>query len=263
MILLLIIAIIIGNKAFFALAFFLNIMSLYEYINVIDDNGKNLDLSKIIYILSGTLLLIFSLVNFNLVIPSIPIIIIIISMINILDKKFDADTTIYSIFGLIYISLILSFMVLMLSKMNNAEGLALIIFAEVITIATDSAAYLFGIKFGKHKLCPKISPKKSIEGSIAGLVFGILSGIILHFIFINYNIIDISLIDCIIMATINSILSQFGDLTASMVKRKFDVKDYGWIIPGHGGVLDRIDGTLFSLAGTFFYVYIVLNMFTF
>ncbi len=65
------------------------------------------------------------------------------------------------------------------------------------------------------------------------------------------------------MAIINSILCQFGDLTASMIKRTFDVKDYGKIIPGHGGVLDRIDGMLFSLAGTFFYVYIVLNMLTF
>ncbi|WP_290776231.1 phosphatidate cytidylyltransferase [Anaerofustis sp.] len=262
LILLLILAILIGNKAFVALAFLINAISLYEYINVIDKGKHHLEISKVLYIILGTLMLIFAAVNSKLIIPSIPIIMVLIAIINISNKKYHSQTTIYGVFGILYISLILSFMIMLLNKLNHT-GLALIIFAILISVATDSFAFLFGIKFGKHKLCPPISPKKSVEGSIFGLIFGVLAGIILYFIYTNYNILDISLIDCIIMAIINSILCQFGDLTASMIKRTFDVKDYGKIIPGHGGVLDRIDGMLFSLAGTFFYVYIVLNMLTF
>jgi len=245
------------------MAFVLNTMSLYEYINVIDKNKKTLDFSKILYILLGNLLLVFGMLNPKMIIPSLPIIVILITIGNIINKKYHADTTVYSVFGIIYISLTLAFMVMLLSKINNSAGLAIILFAVIISVATDSFAYVFGVTLGKHKLCYEISPKKSIEGSIAGLIFGIIAGIVLYFIYTNYNIIDISLIDCIIMAIIDSILCQFGDLTASMIKRNFSVKDYGKIIPGHGGVLDRIDGMLFSLSGTFFYIYIVLNMLTF
>lgn len=263
LILLLIIATIIGNKAFLALGFIVNVIALYEYINVVDNNGKHLELSKIIYILLGTIMMFFSAIMPALLVPVLPIIVILITINNILNKKYHSETTIYSVFGIIYISLILSFMVIMLNYLPNNQGLALIIFAILIAVATDSFAYLFGVKFGKHKLCPAISPKKSIEGSVYGLIFGIIAGIILYFIYTRYNILDLFLIDFIIMAIIDSILCQFGDLTASMIKRTFGVKDYGKLIPGHGGILDRIDGMLFSLAGTFFYVYIVINILTF
>ena len=130
-------------------------------------------------------------------------------------------------------------------------------------------AYQFGIKFGKHKLCPSISPKKSIEGSIAGTIAGALGGtlfmIILQFTLSKEyaNAIKLFKIDNIYLyalaifgvALLLSIAGQLGDLIASKIKREYNIKDYGKIFPGHGGVLDRFDSSIYS-----FLVFIIILM---
>lgn len=254
-------AIMLGIKAFLPLVFIVNIISLYEFINVVDQKGNKFALRKILYIVIGTLLLYLAVINPKYVVPTLPFLIALIVIINILSSNFESTSSVYSVFGLLYISLTLAFVCAMLTHMpDNNAGLYMVVFSMAIAIFTDSFAYVVGMNFGKHKLCPKISPKKSIEGAIGGLVFGVIFSIILYFIYTKFNIIDFTLIDCIIMAIISSILCQIGDLTASMVKRHFDVKDYGNLIPGHGGVLDRIDGMLFSFVGTFFYLSVILNL---
>lgn len=252
----------IGEIGIISIAFLVNIIGLYEYINVVDKSENKYELPKLIYILLGNIPLILALIDYNLIIPTLPIILCLIVMTNILSKKYNSDATIYSVFGIIYVPLILSSMLTLIAKLGYSKALALIIFGIAVAVITDTFAYFFGIKFGKHRLCPEISPKKSKEGSVAGFIFGVICSVVLYIIYSNFNIIELSLMDMVIMGIINSILCQFGDLTASMVKRNFDVKDYGNLIPGHGGVLDRIDGILFSLAGTFFYVTVILNMLT-
>jgi phosphatidate cytidylyltransferase len=103
--------------------------------------------------------------------------------------------------------------------------------------------YLIGIKFGKHRLAVKISPKKSVEGAVAGLVIGgLLAGIFAHFANI-YN--DINIVFVILITFVLSAISQIGDLVASKFKREAGIKDYSRIFPGHGGVLDRFDSSMF------------------
>ncbi len=109
---------------------------------------------------------------------------------------------------------------------------------------TDTFAYFCGILFGKHKLLPKISPKKTIEGSIGGIIFCIISFIIFGFVMKRINGITPNLPILISAGFITSIVSQTGDLIMSAVKRKFDLKDYGKLFPGHGGVLDRFDSVI-------------------
>ncbi len=122
-------------------------------------------------------------------------------------------------------------------------GLKYIAYLFVVTMLTDMFAYLIGIKFGKHRLAEKISPKKSIEGAIAGLVFGALSGA-----FFGYylEVFDMSFISILALSAGLSCISQIGDLIASKFKREAGIKDYSNLFPGHGGILDRFDSSMFA-----------------
>lgn len=124
------------------------------------------------------------------------------------------------------------------------------IIAVVIVSASlcDIAAYFIGRWLGKHKMAPKVSPKKTIEGSVAGLIFGTLSGFGLYFA-LNPLLGDAQfpLALYLIASFLCSVAGEIGDLCASMLKRQADVKDYGKILPGHGGIMDRADSFVFAL----------------
>ena len=118
---------------------------------------------------------------------------------------------------------------------------------------TDIMAYFSGYLFGKHKLCPKISPKKTVEGAIGGalgsmVLCGIFAKLFLPALFMH----------CLIIGLLGGIVSQFGDLTASIFKRKMGIKDYGNLIPGHGGILDRFDSVLFTAPLVYYYIAVIL-----
>ncbi|MDP4133259.1 MAG: phosphatidate cytidylyltransferase [Bacillota bacterium] len=111
---------------------------------------------------------------------------------------------------------------------------------------TDAFAYFTGKHFGKHKLAPLVSPNKTIEGSFGGILGSIISMLLYGFI-VKLIIADVSVsyLNLAILGFIASIISQIGDLTLSSIKRELNIKDYGKVIPGHGGLLDRIDSILF------------------
>lgn len=124
-----------------------------------------------------------------------------------------------------------------LSTLRLVFGLWAVALPLCIAWVTDTFAYFSGMLFGKKKLCPEISPKKTIAGAIGGTIFGTLSAVLVFRLSGNpayLGIIGLPL----------SIVSQFGDLAASVIKRRFGVKDYGKIFPGHGGVLDRFDSII-------------------
>lgn len=115
----------------------------------------------------------------------------------------------------------------------------------VIAWLSDTGAYFTGYFLGKHKLVPEISPKKTVEGAIGGIIFAAIAtvvyGIILFGSFYTWGMIKYA-----IVGGLGSIISQIGDLAASCIKRDFDKKDYGTILPGHGGLMDRFDSVLFA-----------------
>ena len=123
-------------------------------------------------------------------------------------------------------------------KSKRIKYIALYVF--LISFMTDTYAYIGGMLIGKNKLT-SISPKKTIEGSIIGTVMATFLGTCFYNILIN----DIGLIEIALVSLVLSVISQFGDLFFSSIKRYYDKKDYSNLIPGHGGILDRLDSVIF------------------
>ena len=151
-------------------------------------------------------------------------------------------------FGIIYIIGFIMFIPLIYM---SEHGKLLIWYLAISAWGTDTFAYLVGIKFGKHKLTP-ISPKKSIEGSIGGIVGSTLIAIIYTYFINKICNAGISYLEITGIGVALSVLAQIGDLAASSIKRYVDIKDFGKIIPGHGGMLDRIDSILFIAPFAYF-----------
>ncbi len=129
----------------------------------------------------------------------------------------------------------------------KADGVFFIILAFLCSWATDGFALFAGMAFGKHKLAPEISPKKTVEGAAGGVVGNTLLCMVLYCAFkAKFNLSPtIKMWEVIICAVVLSCISIFGDLAASVVKRNRGIKDFGNILPGHGGIMDRFDSTLF------------------
>jgi phosphatidate cytidylyltransferase len=152
------------------------------------------------------------------------------------------------------------------SGLPKEHGMFLMIFTLTAIWIGDAGAYFIGTKLGKHKMAPKISPKKSWEGFIGGLIFSGIIGFAAPLVYglvytelIGRNGIETNQLFFVITAVICSALGVVGDFSASLVKRQCAVKDFGNIMPGHGGVLDRFDSVLFAAP----FMYQVLLIFDF
>jgi len=121
----------------------------------------------------------------------------------------------------------------------------------------DSFALFGGKLFGKHKIAPVVSPNKTVEGCVCGAVFSVLAGVAVYFMLRSSAAIPLWI--CMSAAFVGSTAGQFGDLAASLIKRTAKIKDYSNLIPGHGGVMDRVDSLLFSIPAVY-WILVVLNV---
>ena len=162
--------------------------------------------------------------------------------------KFNTICT--ALFSALYISFGFHYFESML-RMNC--GLGMLFFVLIAAFVTDSGAYFVGRTFGKHKLAPELSPKKTVEGSIGGIVFAVIAIFIYKYIMqYAYGGIELNTVNITINVIIAAVAGEIGDLSASLVKRELNIKDYGKIMPGHGGVLDRFDSILFVAPTVYF-----------
>jgi len=182
------------------------------------------------------------------------ILLFMLSIIVIKNKKHSIMDCIITFFGAYYIPVLLSFAVLL----RNMEHGAYLIFLVVLgTVASDTCALIFGMLWGKKKLIPEVSPNKTVMGSIGSFVgatlFLTIYGVILNLT----GAVMIPWYNFTIIGLILGGTSQLGDLSASAIKRYCRIKDFGHIIPGHGGIMDRIDSELFNLPIVFCYFWLV------
>lgn len=146
--------------------------------------------------------------------------------------------------GIVYIPVIFSMLLIMY---NREMGPFMVWLVFVVAWLGDTFAYFIGISLGRHKLCPSISPKKSVEGAIGGLFGSVLGSATFGYIVWRLYGLDLGAANLAAVAFIGGISAQLGDLTASIIKRYAGVKDFGEIMPGHGGILDRFDSILFTI----------------
>ncbi len=226
---------------FFFLILFSILISLFEFFHITEKKkySKKFFFSCLTAIIFSFL---FKNCELNYILFSIISFILICFIIQIyLFKNFSAtiNDTVKFIVANIYISFFLNFALLIFYFPN---GRNLIMLLLLISWATDSFAYFTGIRFGKHKLYKELSPNKTVEGAIGGIIGAIVVGLIF-----NYFVLKFSFLYIILILLITSVFCIFGDLFESMIKRLYGVKDSGNIIPGHGGLLDRIDSLFFAV----------------
>lgn len=163
------------------------------------------------------------------------------------DISLTARDAAVTILGLAYVPLLLAHAGLLRSLPEGRLWVLLVLF---LVMASDSAAYFVGRSLGRHKLYEAISPKKTIEGSLGGLLGGVLGVLLFKSLFFP----ALRPLDVLVLGVCVGGFSQIGDLFESMLKRSFGVKDSGDLIPGHGGILDRLDSLLFAFPVAYYYV---------
>ncbi len=171
-------------------------------------------------------------------------ILVVILFIFLVPTVFVSDNKKYSfIDGLSFIgsSLFIGFSFRLFILMRN-YSLDAFLYLILITTMTDTFALVSGKYVGRHKLCPKISPKKTVEGLIGGTVMGTILAMLFYLTVINANV---NFVHLLVVTVSLALIGQLGDLVFSQLKRHFEVKDFSNLIPGHGGILDRLDSLIF------------------
>lgn len=151
------------------------------------------------------------------------------------------------VFGVLYVAWTLGHLISLRAFFN---GQNLIFFILIITYGVDTGAYYAGRLFGQKKLSPEVSPGKTVEGAIGGVIAAVGAAFLARWLFLK----ELPVESTILMGLIFGVISQLGDLSESLLKRSAGVKDSGSIIPGHGGMLDRVDSLIFTIPAFYYYI---------
>lgn len=236
-------AMILGNNLLFAILLAISVIGLRELYKVFKFENTLLAIVGYVSTLGWYAMLFFGKAEY-VALLLIATLMVIMCVFVFTYPKYETNQVMATLFGVIYVSMMLSY-IYQIRIMENGFWLVWLVF--IGSWISDTAAYCVGVLIGKHKLAPVVSPKKSIEGSIGGILGSALIGAIYALVIRNKLNMEFNpIIAFAIMGAASSVISQIGDLAASAIKRKHDVKDYGTLIPGHGGILDRFDSVIFT-----------------
>ena len=168
--------------------------------------------------------------------------------------KYDARQIAAAFLGIVYVAVMLSYIYLT-RNLENGHFIVWLIF--LCSWGCDTCAYCVGMLIGKHKMAPVLSPKKSVEGGIGGIVGAALIGTLYALAINHWGGAGAEVIEYALIGAVGGAISQIGDLAASAIKRYHNIKDYGKLIPGHGGILDRFDSVIFT-APIIYYLAVML-----
>lgn len=251
-----------GGNVLLAFLGIISFIGLFEYYRTVGlyEKGKSVEpLTLMGYLGCLSLYCIMFVSKGNiafLVFAPVVTIILMLAVYVLTFPKYNILQVVHSFFGLCYAPLLLVFVYLTRQLQN---GIYLVWLVFMSSWICDIFAYCVGMLFGKHKLAPVLSPKKSIEGAVGGVVFSAIFGCAYGAFISKYVTAQFSMaVACAAVCAVGAVVSQIGDLAASAIKRNFEIKDYGHLIPGHGGILDRFDSVIFAAP----MVYIVSVIFT-
>ena len=247
-------AIITRGYLLLGLLIIIGIIGMYEFYKAFSIDSKIL--KGICYITNIVYFLLIGFGNKDKVIYLIGILLLALLIVYVQNyPKYNINIIMTMFYGVFYVTFLLSHIYLVREIPNYGMWIVWLIF--IAAWGSDTFEYFTGISIGKHKIAPVLSPKKTLEGSIGGIIGAILLSVIYGVITVKLNDKSSNLIFYFaLVGGIGSILSQIGDLAASAIKRNVEIKDFGKLIPGHGGILDRIDSILFTAP----FVYIVLSL---
>ncbi len=233
---------ILGGNILWGFCFAISMIGLYEFYKVFKIE-KTLGIVGYIFAICYYLALMFYKGNVNGAL-FLAISFMVVAGVYVLKyPKYNTEQIFVSVLGLLYLPMMLSY----IYQIRIAEdGLFSMWLIFICSWGCDTCAYCVGVLFGKHKLAPILSPKKSIEGAIGGVVGAALLGAIYGFVVRGYLVMEHAPGIFAVICAVGAVISQFGDLIASGIKRQHGIKDYGKLIPGHGGILDRFDSVIFT-----------------
>lgn len=246
---------ILGNKYVISIGFaIIAMIAMNEYLLAVSKKSK--PISWVAYLtcaLISLVCLIPQTLYSSVILGAIfTILLILFAQVIITEMKTNFNDLAYTFVGIIYIPVFLS----TIAMLRNLEhGKILIWYVIFAGWATDVFAYAIGKRFGKHKFS-KVSPKKSIEGVIAGTLGAVLVSLTYTYFINTYLAVEYSYATISIITLFLSLIGQVGDFAASTIKRYVEIKDYSNLIPGHGGMLDRIDSIMFIAP----FAYMMLNL---
>ncbi|MBI1746000.1 MAG: phosphatidate cytidylyltransferase [Acidobacteria bacterium] len=231
-----------------------SLLALYEFFTLAA--ASNVRCFTIFGYVSGAAM-IFSLFRLDLqIILALLISLLLVSFLVALAALDDLHAALTSIsatcFGVFYTTFLLGLLIPIraFSGPSAAANYPYIFFPMIVTWAGDIGAYYVGRRFGRHKLAPRVSPKKTLEGAAGGVLASVAAGLVFHRF---YSLHDTA-VGIAILATVISVVGQFGDAAESLLKRGAGMKDSSALIPGHGGILDRIDSLLFAIPTMYLYL---------
>ena len=170
--------------------------------------------------------------------------------------KYRSEQVMSAFFGVVYVSVMLSY-IYQTRMMEDGAFLVWLIF--LCSWGCDTCAYCVGVLIGKHKMSPKLSPKKSVEGAIGGVVGAAVLGAAYAAVVGKYLQTDSNhIVMYAAICAAGALISMIGDLAASAIKRNHEIKDYGRLIPGHGGILDRFDSVIFTAPVIYFLAMVMM-----
>lgn len=231
-----------GGAVLFLFLLGISLIGLFELFRVFEHRNYRL-IKKAVYILTIiTYVFIYLFPVEGLLFHLTPVLILVATLYAI-RGNISIEELALSVMSYLYLPISLSYIYFLREKGGHYVWIVFI-----LAYATDTFAYFTGGAIGRHKLIPKVSPKKTVEGAIGGVAGAIICCLLFEHYFGHAS----HYIRIVILAAAGSIASQLGDLLASFIKREFEVKDYGKLIPGHGGVLDRVDSVLFTAPLTYY-----------
>ncbi|MCR5823324.1 MAG: phosphatidate cytidylyltransferase [Lachnospiraceae bacterium] len=239
-----------GGWFFFPVNLLISAVGMMEFMRIV-----NIHKSMVAVISYVALGLLYGAVYFersDLLVPLFMMyLIVLFACMVILYPKYSGQQVLMAFSGLIYVGLGLSYIYQTREQVSHGAFIVWLIF--ICSWISDSGAYLTGIAIGKHKAFPKLSPKKSVEGCIGGILSSIAFGLIYKLVLdLGFGIHFLDYLGIIVICGAGAVISQVGDLAASAFKRNFNVKDYGHLIPGHGGIMDRFDSIIFVAPCVFY-----------